>query len=62
MIGIEFVQPDAKAVQKQLMASGIIVNAVGDTILRCVPPLIVTQADCDHVVDALKAALETVSA
>ncbi|HLK58901.1 MAG TPA: acetylornithine transaminase [Chthonomonadaceae bacterium] len=57
MIGIELANPEAKAIQKHLMMNGVIVNAVGDTILRCVPPLIVTSTDCDRVVDALRNAL-----
>jgi acetylornithine/succinyldiaminopimelate/putrescine aminotransferase len=57
MVGITLANPEAKAVQKQLMAARIIVNAVGDTILRCVPPLVVTQTDCDRVVEALRSAL-----
>lgn len=61
MIGIELATPDARAVFQHLWHNGIIVNAVGDRIIRCVPPLVVTQADCDRVVDALRAAFQALA-
>jgi acetylornithine/succinyldiaminopimelate/putrescine aminotransferase len=57
MVGMEFAVPIAKAILRQLFEAGIVVNAVGDTILRFVPPLVVTESDCDRVVQALRAAL-----
>jgi predicted acetylornithine/succinylornithine family transaminase len=57
MIGVEFAQPEAKLLLKSLLDQGIVANAVGDTVLRFVPPLVVTTEDCDRVVAALKTAL-----
>ena len=57
MVGLEFVEPVAKQVQMSLMQSGIIVNAVGTSILRFVPPLVVTESDCDRVVSAIHSTL-----
>lgn len=57
MIGMEFALPLAKAVSRHLLENGIVVNAIGDTILRFVPPLIVSEQDCDRVVEALQSAL-----
>jgi len=57
MVGMEFAVPIAKAILRQLFEAGIVVNAVGETILRFVPPLVVSEADCDRVVAALRAAL-----
>ncbi len=57
MIGVELAQPEAKSVLKSLLAQSIVANAIGDTILRLVPPLIVTTDDCDRVVAALRAVL-----
>jgi predicted acetylornithine/succinylornithine family transaminase len=57
MIGVELVKPEAKAVLKSLLDQGIVANAIGDNVLRFVPPLIVTAADCDRVVAAIKIAL-----
>ncbi len=57
MIGVEFVNPEAKLLLTNLLEQGIVANAVGDTVLRFVPPLVVTNADCDRVVTALQTAL-----
>jgi predicted acetylornithine/succinylornithine family transaminase len=57
MVGLELLVPRAKDVLKGLMERGIIANAVGDTVLRFLPPLIVTNADCNRVVDALEIVL-----
>ena len=57
MIAVELVEPNAKAVHGRLLDSGIIVNAVGDHILRLLPPLTVTVGDCDVVTDALRVVL-----
>lgn len=57
MIGLQLRTPDAKAVHKYLMEARIVANATSDTVLRFVPPLVVTKADCDHVVAAIEQAL-----
>ncbi|HZO88643.1 MAG TPA: acetylornithine transaminase [Chthonomonadaceae bacterium] len=57
MVGMELATPTAKAILRHLLEAGIVANAIGDTILRFVPPLVVTQADCDRVVQELEAAL-----
>ena len=44
---------------KALLDQGVVVNAVGDTVIRFLPPLVVTEADCDTVVQALGDALES---
>ncbi len=60
MIGLEFTEPIARSVQKHLMEARIIINATGEYVLRFVPPLIVTVADCERVVDALSVAIQSV--
>ena len=40
------------------MGSGIVANATSDTVLRFVPPLVVTKADCDRVVATIEQALK----
>jgi len=59
MIGVELERPEAKALLKSLLEQGIVANAVGETVLRFVPPLVVTWEDCNRVVAALRAALTT---
>lgn len=58
MIGMELAIPIAKPVMKRLLETGVVVNAVGDTILRFLPPLVVTREDCDVVAERLKDALQ----
>jgi acetylornithine/LysW-gamma-L-lysine aminotransferase len=52
MVGLELrhrVQP----VLKELMAHGILALPAGTTVLRLIPPLVITQADLSRVVDVL---------
>jgi predicted acetylornithine/succinylornithine family transaminase len=57
MVGVDLEEPVAKAVNRALFDGGIVANSIGDRTLRFVPPLIVTEADCRQVVDALAAVL-----
>ncbi len=57
MIGVQLAKPEAKAVYSSMMEQRIIANAVGDSILRFVPPLVVNESHCDRVITALKNAL-----
>ena len=57
MVGMEFAIGSAKGILARLFAAGIVANAVGDYTLRFVPPLVVTEADCDRVVHELECAL-----
>lgn len=57
MIGVQLQLPSSKAVLQSLLDQGIIANAIGENTLRFVPPLVVTEADCDRVVSALRIAL-----
>lgn len=61
MVGTELAVPIAKNVMRNLLEAGVVVNAVGDTILRFLPPLMVTQDDCDVVAAALRTALKAES-
>ena len=55
MIGIELKAPDAKRVLMECMERGLLLSAIGDQILRLVPPLNITQADIDAVIEILAA-------
>jgi predicted acetylornithine/succinylornithine family transaminase len=48
---------DAKTVTTDLLAAGLIVNAVGPSTLRLVPPLTVRDAEIDEAVDLVSIAL-----
>ena len=47
MIGIEFSSPIAKQVNKKLFENKYLAGAVGENIIRLLPPLIITKKDID---------------
>jgi acetylornithine/succinyldiaminopimelate/putrescine aminotransferase len=59
MTALAFKQPIARVMLAHLMEAGIVANAVSDTTMRFVPPLVVTNADCDRVVAALRSGLRS---
>ncbi|BCW96414.1 MAG: acetylornithine transaminase [Fimbriimonadales bacterium] len=56
MIGVELSQPIARAVVQRALERRLILNAVGESILRIVPPLVITPADADEAVEILREA------
>ena len=58
MVALELRVPEGRRVLMGLLQRGIIANAVGNTILRFLPPLIVTAEECDTVLVALRAELQ----
>lgn len=50
--GLE-VEIDAKAVVADCLTRGVLVNATSERVLRFVPPLIITQAEIDRVLEIL---------
>jgi acetylornithine/succinyldiaminopimelate/putrescine aminotransferase len=57
MVALECSQPIARGLLAHLLEAGIVANAVSDTTLRFVPPLVVTAQDCDKVVFELRQGL-----
>ncbi len=57
MIGVTLTAPDAKRVQTEARERGLILNAIGDDILRFLPPLIITQGDVDEAMSVLLSVL-----
>jgi len=55
MLGVELAEPNARKVQTDALAKGLIINAIGDSILRLLPPLTITKADVDQAVEILRA-------
>ncbi len=55
MVGVELAAPDAKRVMTEAMGRGLLMSAIGDHVLRFVPPLIITQSDVDEAIDVLAA-------
>lgn len=58
MIGVELQGPWAKDVVRGCLDRGILLNALGEKVLRIVPPLIVSQADCDRFLEVLREVLK----
>jgi acetylornithine/N-succinyldiaminopimelate aminotransferase len=56
MLGVELVQ-DGQPVVDKLQAKGYLVNCTHVTVLRFLPPFIVTRDECDAVVGALRQVL-----
>jgi acetylornithine/LysW-gamma-L-lysine aminotransferase len=60
MVGIELTARVTPMLQ-QLQARGVLALPAGPTVLRLLPPLIITQAELDNVVEAVAAVLQAVS-
>ncbi|MBC8134709.1 MAG: acetylornithine transaminase [Fibrella sp.] len=61
MIGIGLHQPVAKAiVKKALLEHGLVINATGDTTIRLLPPLILTNVQADEAVSLLRESIADV--
>ncbi|MEA3199973.1 MAG: acetylornithine/N-succinyldiaminopimelate aminotransferase [Thermoplasmata archaeon] len=54
LVGVELEQPIAKQVKVDAEAAGLLVNAIGDHVLRLAPPLIVTGQQVDDAVAILE--------
>ncbi|NCO36027.1 MAG: aspartate aminotransferase family protein [Armatimonadetes bacterium CG2_30_59_28] len=54
MIGVELTEPKAKDVQTACFSNGLILNAIGDTVLRLVPPLTITRGNIDEAICKLR--------
>jgi acetylornithine aminotransferase len=47
------IETDARKVVDDCLRRGILINATGDHVLRFVPPLIISQAEIDRLMDVL---------
>jgi acetylornithine/succinyldiaminopimelate/putrescine aminotransferase len=59
MIGIELDVPGRPVVERAL-EWGLLINCTHDTVLRLLPPYVLTRAQADEIVSALDAALTSV--
>ncbi len=57
MIGVELQGPWAKDVARGCLDRGILLNALGEEVLRIIPPLVVSRADCDRFLEVLREVL-----
>jgi acetylornithine/N-succinyldiaminopimelate aminotransferase len=56
IIGAELNQPIARELMKRCLENGLVINAVGDKVLRFLPPLCINEAEVDEAMQILKAA------
>jgi acetylornithine/N-succinyldiaminopimelate aminotransferase len=59
MNAIELTTPSAQAVAAALLDRGLVVNAVGERILRMLPPLVCEKPEIDTLLDALYETLQS---
>lgn len=57
MVALDFDRDDAQAIAAECLRLGLIVNAIGASIIRFLPPLIVSKGDIDCAMDILNKAL-----
>jgi len=53
LLGLQLTDDSASQVQAQCLQSGLIVNAIGDDLIRLAPPLVVSAAQCERAVAIL---------
>jgi acetylornithine/N-succinyldiaminopimelate aminotransferase len=62
MLALEFHGGQGKVVMERCLAEGLILHGVGDSILRILPPLILTRAQVETGVEILEGAVAAASA
>lgn len=62
MIGFDLVAPVARDLVTVCREKGLLINATGDNTVRLVPPLVITQEDCDSALAILKQGIEELTA
>lgn len=55
MLGVQLSQPIARTVAQKAFEKRLILNAVGDWVLRLVPPLIITEKEAQEAIEVLNA-------
>jgi acetylornithine/N-succinyldiaminopimelate aminotransferase len=58
LVGIQLDVPKAVDVKHNALDRKLLTTAIGDSIIRVVPPLIASREDCDKAFDILKASIE----
>lgn len=63
LVGVEFDSAvNAVDVKHTCFKKKLLITAIGDRVIRMVPPLIVTEADCDKAVSIIREAVEELTA
>jgi acetylornithine aminotransferase len=56
MIGVELDRPCGELV-KQALAAGLLINVTQDSVIRLLPPLVLSAAEADQIVERLAPAV-----
>jgi len=57
MVGVDLAGPWAPAVKRTCLHDGVIIQAVGDRILRLIPPLVLTRGQADRGLEVIERAI-----
>jgi acetylornithine/succinyldiaminopimelate/putrescine aminotransferase len=60
IVGAQFTAPKARDIQNACIANGLLVNAIGDNVIRFEPPLNITTKDVDEAMTILRKAMNSV--
>jgi acetylornithine/succinyldiaminopimelate/putrescine aminotransferase len=60
MLSAQLSKPVARELMKKALENGLILNAVGENVLRFLPPLMISHNDVDEAINKLEAARETI--
>lgn len=62
LVGVEFEDVDSVEVKHACFDRKLLVTAIGSSVIRMVPPLIITESDCDKAYEIIREAVEEVAA
>ncbi len=60
MLALELTVPEAGRIQKECQGKGLLINVIGDSIIRLLPPLIIDEEDLALFMEIFTGALEAV--
>ena len=61
MVGVEFDDVNSVDVKHACFDRKLLITAIGSRVIRMVPPLIITESDCDKACDIIREAIEAVA-
>jgi acetylornithine/N-succinyldiaminopimelate aminotransferase len=62
LVGVEFEDVNSIEVKHKCFDKKLLITAIGTNIIRMVPPLIITESDCDKAYEIIRSAVEEILA
>lgn len=62
LVGVEFEDLNSVEIKHKCFDRKLLITAIGSNIIRMVPPLIITEEDCDKAYEIIKSAVEEAAA